>query len=501
VVETRPRRPLNVLFFLRTLNLDRLYEPLLTELLERGHAITIVVERERTLGRGAGAVVARLRDGHPSFSVVPLPPLADHDRGVRNQVRAAIDYLRYLEPLYAHADQLRARARRSAPKSVTSLERRLSGSTTLRRRIGAALAAVERSIPVAPAARAFVAGHDPDLVLVAPLVGIGSSQADWVRIAAELGVPSVLPVASWDNLTNKGTIKLPPTSTIVWNDAQAAEARQLHGLPPESVSVVGAHPFDPWFERSPTTTADEFRARVGLPADRPFLLYVASSKFIAADETQFVREWIGRIRAAGSPLRDVGILVRPHPLNSKPGDDWSGGAENVAVWPEVGELPTGDEERAGYFDSLSHAAAVVGINTSALIEAAIARRPSLTLAGDRFSGTQDGTLHFTHIAGEGSLLVVARSWERHLDDLADVLADPHRHQARIDRFLRGFVRPHGLDVSAAPIAVDVLERVAAGPLDPVALARGPFAVGVSGAVRGVSVGRRAAHAVRSRVGA
>ena len=80
-----------------------------------------------------------------------------------------------------------------------------------------------------------------DVILVSPLVGLGSAQSDWVRLAAELGIPSVLPVASWDNLTNKGVLKEIPGQTLVWNEAQAREAIELQGVPADRVVVTGAH--------------------------------------------------------------------------------------------------------------------------------------------------------------------------------------------------------------------------------------------------------------------
>ena len=88
-------------------------------------------------------------------------------------------------------------------------------------------------------------------MLVSPLVGLGFVESDYVRAAAELGVPTVLVVASWDNLTNKGLIRDVPTLTIVWNEMQVEEAVRLHKIPEERVIPVGAHSFDHWFSWEP----------------------------------------------------------------------------------------------------------------------------------------------------------------------------------------------------------------------------------------------------------
>ena len=53
-------------------------------------------------------------------------------------------------------------------------------------------------------------------------------------------------------------------------------------------SVTGAQAYDHWFAIRPSTTREEFCARVGLPPDRPYLLYLCSSPFIAPREVEFV---------------------------------------------------------------------------------------------------------------------------------------------------------------------------------------------------------------------
>jgi hypothetical protein len=302
----------------------------------------------------------------------------------------------------------------------------------------------------------------PDVVLVAPLVGLGSPQNDWVRAAADLGIPTVLPVASWDNLTNKGALKQYPTTIIVWNELQAREAERLHGVPRERLAVCGAHSFDHWFAWSPAETRATFAERVGLPDSGPYLLYVCSSNAVAGDETDFVAEWIARLRSSGAAaLADLNVVVRPHPLNASAWDDAALLDERVVVWPRAGEMPTSRERRNDFYDSIYHSSGVVGINTSAFIEASIVGRPAFTVETRRFRATQQGTLHFSHIAsGDGSLLVVGRTWEEHFAQIVDSLEHPEAAIERIQAGLRRLVRPAGLDRPAAPLAAAAVERAA-----------------------------------------
>jgi hypothetical protein len=131
----------------------------------------------------------------------------------------------------------------------------------------------------------------------------------------------------------------------------------------------------------------------------------------------------------------------------------------VVVSPRGGEVPTDEERRAAYFDVIHHAAGIVGLNTSTFVEAAIIGRPCFTILDARYQETQEGTLHFEHIAGPRGVLVVARDWDEHLDQLTHVLEEPHAHDQRVQGFVRHFIRPRGLESPAAPFAVDAIEAL------------------------------------------
>jgi hypothetical protein len=330
---------------------------------------------------------------------------------------------------------------------------------------------LERALPRSRNVEEVIAAYGADLVLVTPLVSMGSSQVDYVKSAQALGIRSALCVASWDNLTNKGLIRVQPDRVIVWNEIQRREAVELHDVEPSSVLVTGAQRFDEWFGREPSVSRTELCARAGLDPREPFFLYVCSSQFIAPDEVSFVREWLREARASDDPrLSRVGVMVRPHPQNAR---QWDGvdlsAFGNVAVWPAGGANPVDAEAKRDYFDSLLHSVAVVGVNTSALIEAGIVGRPVYTLLSPRFEETQRGTLHFHYLveAGRG-LLQVAETFDAHFEQLCAALdgRGPGPDVAR--RFIESFVRPQGLDVACTPILVDAIEDLGRqGPIQPV----------------------------------
>jgi hypothetical protein len=452
-----------VLFFLRGIHYDRIFENLLRELLERGHKIHVVLVQEKSDQREDKT---RLFDEfweRYSFSYEQLPRRRDVWVVPAVATRYGLDYLRYLEPEYSSADPLRARAGERAPAVV----RRLLTAPVFRGRrgrrlVGGVLRTSEAVLPVPRSLKKLIKAHDPDVVLVSPLVGLGSLEGDHVRAAQALGIPTVLVVASWDNLSNKGLIHDVPERTIVWNQTQVEEAVKWHGIPRERIVAVGAHSFDHWFTWQPSRTRAEFMRGLGLDHERQLILYVGSSLFISGNETGFIREW--RERLSGHPrLRECAVLVRPHPLNLLGWDELDiEEPGKTVVWPRAGAEPRGEQAKLDYFDSLFHAQAMVGVSTSALVEAAILRLPALTYVTGRFPA-QEGTLHFSYIApgGEDGLVRVAHSWEEHLDQVADAIEAPERSEARIDGFVAHFIRPNGVGTPAAPAAVDAIEEAAA----------------------------------------
>ncbi len=454
-----------ILFFLLASNFDRTFACLLEALLERGNSVEVVIEKRKSSGGlpvGAGDAFVELSGRFSEFSYVQLATPPDRWLGLRTAIRLAIDFLRYLEPEFANAAPLRARARERAPWAIRRVERALTTRPRARRALAARLRWLDGRIPISRGRRDRIRASSPDVVLVSPLVGLGSAQSDWVRLAAELGVPSVLPVASWDNLTNKGVLKAIPQTVIVWNEAQAREANELHGVPAAQIAITGAHTFDHWFTWASGSEPAAFARLVGLPPG-PYFLFACSSRFIAEDETRFVAEWIRRLRASDDPLlREVGVLVRPHPQNARYWDRFEAPDEGrTVVWPRQGASPTAKGSRDARFDSIQHSAGVVGISTSVFIEAAIVGRPTFTLVSDAYRSTQEGTLHFAHLTGNGEgPLLVGRTWEEHHAQLGQALRRPGLHDERLARFLEDFVRPRGLAVPAAELAATAVEKAA-----------------------------------------
>jgi len=449
------------LFIARHYTYFRNYDSALRELAARGHQIHLAVEVVDKLG--AEAAVEALARECPGITFGMVPPRqADTWSGVAQGLRLGLDYLRYLEPFYDTAPLRRVRAHDRTPRLLLALAHPPLLSGAMWRSVyGACLHWLDAFVPPPASIIDFVSEHRPDAVLVTPLVDLGSQQIDYVRAARLLGIPSCLPVWSWDHLTSKAYLRDRPQRVLVWNETQRREAVDVHGVPDDRVVVTGAQCFDHWFTRTNQRTREAFCAELGFDPRKPIVLYVCTGLIKGSPrEPQFVREWLEMIRTSGDPILEAcSVLVRPHPAQT---EDWQD-VDLSAFAPVTvsGGNPVDERTRTDYFDALYHSAAVVGLNTSAFIEAGIVGREVLTILEPRYHDNQEGTAHFQYLLQiGGGLLRVGRDRPSHVAQLGEALRRPvtaeHPHKA----FLEAFVRPRGLAHAATPDFVSAVEALA-----------------------------------------
>ena len=456
---------MKILFALSHVGFLRNFESTLALLAQRGHVVHVVTDRRSEGGVTDGTpIIERLTARAPSSFTWETVPATKRDPwyGFSSAIREGLNYRRYLSPAFADAPDLRARGRRQAPAPVVWVsDLPLLGSGAGGRALNGVFRSLERAIPVRREIEALFDRCAPDILLVTPLLYFGSRQVDYVRCARRRGINSVLAVGSWDHLTTKGLIHELPDRIVVWNELQRTEAVDLHGAHADQVVVTGAQAYDHWFATQPSSTREAFCARVGLPPARPYLLYLCSSPFIAPREVDVVRRWIAAIRASSAePLRSAGILVRPHPQNAAQWTDEDLSAfGDVAVWPRAGANPIGLDARSDYYDSMHHAHAVVGVNTSGLIESGIVGRLVFSFKVPELAGTQEGTLHFRHLT-RGGLLQLADTLDEHVSQLARSFQSTEQDRARVREFVKLFVRPYGLDEPATPRVARAIEEQA-----------------------------------------
>jgi hypothetical protein len=444
---------MNIVLALHHPGAFRSLEGVVRNLCGSGHKVNVVygyMEKQIAVDRALKLCQTELRnfESEPILSRKNWLPLAN--------VRELINYINYLRPHHPNPWQ----AERWKYTIIRHYKKALKKKTIYRvlkyPRMRQALKKVELVIPCDPAIKRWLEVKRPDLVVASPFIFPESQELEYVKAAEALKIPTVVVVLSWDNLTSKGTFHIIPDLTLVWNNVLAKEAMTLHDVPKDKIFVTGAPPFDFWFEMAPSLDRASFCSHLGIDPGKPFILYLCSSAFIAGDETTFVKE-INRTLSENPNTREVNIVVRPHPLNAS---IWNGfRAENITVWPDGGEWVDVDSARQDYYNTIFHSTAVMGVNTSAFLEAAILNRPCVTVMTERYRSTQTGVGHFRHLL-DGDFLKVANSYPEAASILATILTGSDSKEEQRRRFVREFIRPWGMNTSASKIMAIAIEAAA-----------------------------------------
>jgi hypothetical protein len=440
----------------------RHYETTLRALLERGHQLMLARPDRFESVKVPGSL--RLADRVSTG----LYPYARND-GLAESVeiiRTARDAVRYLLPELRAAEASRRRAFEQLVRVLAANDesqreladlpwRDLLGSDPAA--ITTMLADLERFVPPDEELVRFIREQELDVVFCISRINVAGRQTEVVKAAAALGVPAGVAVYSWDNLTNKGTLHAHPDRLFVWNAVQVREAIELHGVDPVRVVATGAPRFDSVFAGASSATRADLLGEFGLDRDRATILYLGSSAFVAPEEPAFVDEWLAAVRASDDArVREANVIVRPHPgAAAKPSwIVWRPRAERVALPPAV--VRSRDQD---LLDQLAASDAVVGLNTSAEIEAAILGKPVLTVRAGAHAPGQEGQLHFRYLLEEdGGFVRSAGTLEQHVGQLAEALAANPLAGAR-RRFLETFVRPRGIDADAGPVLAGAIEEL------------------------------------------
>jgi hypothetical protein len=301
----------------------------------------------------------------------------------------------------------------------------------------------------------------PDIVVATPMNMRFSEEVEYVKAANILKIPTVLPVLSWDNLTTKGLFHIIPNLTLVWNEVQRQEAINIHEVPDDKIFITGSPFFDKWFASDHMReNRSDFCWRIGLDSKRPFILYLGSSTNIARDETWIVEEIYDRIKShMDNRIRNLAILVRPHPANTKHYTKLKG--KDILLWPKEGALPEDEKSQRDFYNVLFHSILTIGVNTSAMIDAVINKKPCLTIMTKQYLTTQQQALHFKHLL-EADVLEVTYSPEEAIVAIAKIMAGKDRHRNQRLWFVKNFVRPCGLNREVGQVAAHIIELAAKG---------------------------------------
>ncbi|MDQ3066637.1 MAG: hypothetical protein M3R12_05720, partial [Actinomycetota bacterium] len=353
---------MRVLIVMQGANFFRNLEPLVRELDARGHAIVVLHpnrhddasvddarlraklarkhERRRERSKQKFALMERsievARADIPRVVIDYRPEPTERWHRRLREGRKVINLSIYLRKDHPAPERLAEDLEKMlSPKTQRLLRLQLARTLLARRSILRFWRWVEGASPPSRTVLDVLAKFRPDVVLVSPTIAAKNPvEADYIRGARSLGIPTLGYVNSWDNLTSKGTVHLVPDALVVWNEAIAREAVEIHDIPRAAVQITGAPHFDYFFDMRPTRNRAEVRQQMGCEGDTPYVVYLCSSRTIIASEVNIVTALADALadRFPGAPPT---LVVRPHPVNATVWDDYV--HAGVVVHPKGGD--------------------------------------------------------------------------------------------------------------------------------------------------------------------
>lgn len=446
------------LFAITHLNFWSPLDPVARMFFEKGHLVRVLINKSANR-KFEGRYV--LEKKSVPYKMDWMTPRRDVFGYLQRSTREIISYIAYLK-LRQPTSQLlidRWAGYMPLPLQLLSRNRKLrnwmSGDIVWER-----LWRLEPRVPPSDRLLHEIQAFRPDVLVAASAIMPFSQELEYLKAANILRIPTIVVVPSWDNLTTKGTLQIIPNWLFVWNKSQVPEAIKLHFVPEEHIFCTGAPRYDLWFDRKPTIKRRPFCNQIGIDPNKPYILYICSSEFIAEDEPVFINQLADCV-AKNPLLKDFTILVRPHPQNLKPWERYQNTKENISLWPNSLFSMNPSNTVNEFFHAIFYSIGVVGINTSAFIEAAIVDRPCIAIASNQFELTQLGIPHFHHLL-DADFLELPRNFEETAHVIADILKGKDQKMGKRLEFVNNFIRPNGLDISATKVMARAIENVARG---------------------------------------
>lgn len=269
--------------------------------------------------------------------------------------------------------------------------------------------------------------------------------------AKQQELPLCASIISFDNITTRGWIPVIFDAYFLWNRYNEAELRRAYPEAESSkVEIVGAPQFDFYWDPSYVWPESQWRGRLGLPPDRPVILFGAGHFSIVPNEPDWLEQIDDAIEAKRIPGNSI-ILFRRHP--NDPLDRWRSvlGRARHVVYDEPWLM--GDRDQAltsirrqdieKLTSTLAHSVVHINASSTMTVDGAILDRPQIGPAyDDRPGGRYDRVVkelylreHYLPITKSGGLAIV-NSREEMLEAIRVAFDDPIRDTAGRKRMVR-----------------------------------------------------------------
>lgn len=294
-----------------------------------------------------------------------------------------------------------------------------------------------------------------------PVAGLSTScvvgtERGVFHMLQRLGIPTVAHVLSFDNLTSRGFLPIKGFSRyLVWSERMRRELGEFFDIRPEMVEITGTPQFDfhldprLWLDRRQTATV------LSINPERPYALYCANHWALTPAEPALVAELISRL-ATHERTRNLEWVVRLHPMDRY--DRWEDLRQRFPrvqishPWPQLTQqvrwgCPS-SEEIALLGNSIRHAAVVLTVASTTVLDAAVVGTPAICIGFHPDGPPEEGAfyhdVHFTHHfrpVVESGAAPLARTYDELIELVVQALEDRGGRRAARDRLVTNLCGP------------------------------------------------------------
>lgn len=147
------------------------------------------------------------------------------------------------------------------------------------------------------------------LVLLDPF---GTNSTIYLLHARELAIPVVCQMASWDNITTKGTPLLMPDYFISWGSIMTEEIVNLYRFPRNGIYECGVPHFDVYSQKQQLTTRKKLLQQLNLPSELPYIFYGMVATMHCPNEVEILT-WLAKQVNNNAFAEPCSLVIRPHP--------------------------------------------------------------------------------------------------------------------------------------------------------------------------------------------
>jgi hypothetical protein len=154
-------------------------------------------------------------------------------------------------------------------------------------------------------------------------------------------------------------------------------------------------------------------------------------------------------------------LIRPHPSNFKHYEKILN--QDILMYPkppfnfELG-VPETREDVYYFYKSMKESSFVLGVNTSAMIEAVINNSPVISFMHPKYKKTQEQAVHFKHLIQSESIYIVDNEKDFIIKARSIVQNEALERIEKRKEFVQSFIRPLGLKDSAGYIQAHAIHE-------------------------------------------